>query len=395
MIDDALFAEMWVTSRHRGRGLAGRALSQELRRKGVDDDARPRGGRRPDRRAGAGDRPRPGEPAAARHARAGDRRPGPPAGRHARPQGLPGGRGVPGRPGGARRRGGDEGRRSREPASTTLTAALRGRGRPTCGGGAWQGGSPDPRSPRDRPTTPPRLHLGGRALSVVGRARVYVCGVTPYDVTHLGHAATFVWVDAADRLLRRLGVAVEVCRNVTDVDDVLFEAADRAGAHYDRFAAVQQFHFERDMDALGVRRPAHEPRAHTLRPAGRRARGRAGRGGRGVRGGRQRLPRRCPGRGARRPDARAALAPLRRRRRAGSTTRPSATRSTRRSGSAARRGSRPGRARGGRAGPVGTRSARRWPCRPTARGRPARRRRRPALPAPRVRGRAGRGGDRA
>lgn len=120
------------------------------------------------------------------------------------------------------------------------------------------------------PTTPtlPRLRLaqqgGGRALSVVGRARIYVCGVTPYDVTHLGHAATFVWVDAVDRLLRRLGVQVEVCRNVTDVDDVLFDAAARAGAEYDRFAAVQQFHFERDMDALGVRRPAHEPRAHTF-----------------------------------------------------------------------------------------------------------------------------------
>jgi len=113
---------------------------------------------------------------------------------------------------------------------------------------------------------PPRLRLAGRPLSVVGRARVYVCGVTPYDVTHLGHAATYVWVDAVDRLLRRLGVAVEVCRNVTDVDDVLFEAAGRAGAHYDRFAAVQQFHFERDMDALGVRRPAHEPRAHSFVP---------------------------------------------------------------------------------------------------------------------------------
>ena len=111
---------------------------------------------------------------------------------------------------------------------------------------------------------PPRLRLGGRSLSVVGRARVYVCGVTPYDVTHLGHAATFVWVDAADRLLRRLGVQVEVCRNVTDVDDVLFAAAERAGAQYDRFAAVQQFHFERDMDALGVRRPTHEPRAHSF-----------------------------------------------------------------------------------------------------------------------------------
>lgn len=116
------------------------------------------------------------------------------------------------------------------------------------------------------PATPRRLHLGGRPLSVVGRARVYVCGVTPYDVTHLGHAATFVWVDAAERVLRRLGVQVQVCRNVTDIDDVLFDAASRAGAHYDRLAAVQQFHFERDMAALCVRRPTHEPRAHSFVP---------------------------------------------------------------------------------------------------------------------------------
>lgn len=112
--------------------------------------------------------------------------------------------------------------------------------------------------------TLPRLHLSGQPLSVVGRSRIYVCGVTPYDVTHLGHAATFVWVDAVDRVLRRLGVHVETCRNVTDVDDVLFEAAKRQGAVYDRFAAVQQFHFDRDMDALGVRHPTYEPRAHTF-----------------------------------------------------------------------------------------------------------------------------------
>lgn len=117
-------------------------------------------------------------------------------------------------------------------------------------------------------TTPtlPVLRLQGRPLSVIGQARIYVCGVTPYDVTHLGHAATYVWVDVADRLLRRLGVDVEVCRNVTDIDDVLFEAAGRAGQYYDRMAAVQQFHFERDMAGLGVRRPAHEPRAHSFVP---------------------------------------------------------------------------------------------------------------------------------
>jgi cysteinyl-tRNA synthetase len=106
------------------------------------------------------------------------------------------------------------------------------------------------------------LRLGGRAVPVVGRARVYVCGITPYDTTHLGHAATFVWGDVAARVLRYAGVDVEVCRNVTDVDDVLDAAAARAGSRFDSFAAVQQFRFDRDMTALGVRRPDHEPRAH-------------------------------------------------------------------------------------------------------------------------------------
>jgi cysteinyl-tRNA synthetase len=97
---------------------------------------------------------------------------------------------------------------------------------------------------------------------MLDRARVYVCGITPYDVTHLGHAATFVWVDALGRVLRLLGVEAEVCRNVTDVDDVLDAAASRARAPYDAFAAIQQYHFEHDLAALHVRHPQHEPRAH-------------------------------------------------------------------------------------------------------------------------------------
>jgi cysteinyl-tRNA synthetase len=105
------------------------------------------------------------------------------------------------------------------------------------------------------------LTLGGRRLAVLDRARIYACGITPYDVTHLGHAATFVWVDALARTLRLLGVEPEVCRNVTDVDDVLDEAAHRAGEPYDAFAAAGQYYFDRDMAALSVRAVAHEPRA--------------------------------------------------------------------------------------------------------------------------------------
>jgi cysteinyl-tRNA synthetase len=120
--------------------------------------------------------------------------------------------------------------------------------------------APGPRQPEPRlPATP--LVLGGTEVALLDRARIYACGITPYDVTHLGHAATFVWVDVLARVLRDRGVTPVVARNVTDVDDVLSEAAARAGTHYDQFAYLQQYDFDRDMAALGVRRPDHEPRA--------------------------------------------------------------------------------------------------------------------------------------
>ena len=101
----------------------------------------------------------------------------------------------------------------------------------------------------------PVVRLGGTSLPVAGRARVYVCGITPYDVAHLGHAAASVWADALSRVLHAGGAEVIVCRNVTDVDDVLLAAASSAGSPYDRFAAIQQFYFDHDMTALGVAYP--------------------------------------------------------------------------------------------------------------------------------------------
>lgn len=111
-------------------------------------------------------------------------------------------------------------------------------------------------------TAPSAITLAGTRLALLDKARIYACGITPYDVTHLGHAATFVWVDVLARALHTLGVDAEICRNVTDVDDVLDEAAAREGTDYDWFAAVHQFQFDNDMARLNVRAPQHEPRAH-------------------------------------------------------------------------------------------------------------------------------------
>ena len=111
------------------------------------------------------------------------------------------------------------------------------------------------------PPAPTRLSLAGAPLPLVGSARVYVCGITPYDVTHLGHAATFVWADLLASVLDATGVDVDTCRNVTDVDDVLLEAARRHGSHFDELAVTQEAVFDRSMRALRVAIPAHQPRA--------------------------------------------------------------------------------------------------------------------------------------
>ena len=111
------------------------------------------------------------------------------------------------------------------------------------------------------PPAPQSLTLGGHPLPVVGSARLYVCGITPYDVTHLGHAATFVWADVVAAVIDASGVQPRVCRNITDVDDVLVEAARKRGRHFDEFSLLQESLFEQSMRALRVATPQAEPRA--------------------------------------------------------------------------------------------------------------------------------------
>ncbi|QYJ05341.1 hypothetical protein KUV85_06590 [Nocardioides panacisoli] len=111
------------------------------------------------------------------------------------------------------------------------------------------------------PASPAWVRLGDTTVSAVGTARVYVCGITPYDVTHLGHAATFVWADVLSSVLESTGLATSVCRNVTDVDDVLTAAAAERGRHYDELALLQEGVFDQSMRALRVATPTHQPRA--------------------------------------------------------------------------------------------------------------------------------------
>ena len=81
----------------------------------------------------------------------------------------------------------------------------------------------------DGATVGATLRVGEARVPIIGSARVYVCGITPYDTTHLGHAATFVWTDLAARVLHLTGAHVDMCRNVTDVDDHLLAEARSRG----------------------------------------------------------------------------------------------------------------------------------------------------------------------
>jgi L-cysteine:1D-myo-inositol 2-amino-2-deoxy-alpha-D-glucopyranoside ligase len=90
---------------------------------------------------------------------------------------------------------------------------------------------------------------------------MYTCGITPYDATHLGHAATFLAYDVLQRRLIDLGHEVKCVRNVTDVDDPLFAKARELGVHYLDLAAGEEARFEADMAALEMLPMHSTPRA--------------------------------------------------------------------------------------------------------------------------------------
>ncbi len=91
-----------------------------------------------------------------------------------------------------------------------------------------------------------------RPVSPGPTATMYVCGITPYDATHLGHAATYLTFDLVNRLWRDAGHLVHYVQNVTDVDDPLFERADRDGIDWRELADRETRLFRDDMTALRV-----------------------------------------------------------------------------------------------------------------------------------------------
>ncbi len=90
---------------------------------------------------------------------------------------------------------------------------------------------------------------------------MYTCGITPYDATHLGHAATYVTYDVLQRRLRDRGHETRCVRNVTDVDDSILAKARELGVHYLDLAAAETARFDGDMAALGMLPAWSEPRA--------------------------------------------------------------------------------------------------------------------------------------
>ncbi|RNE59363.1 cysteine--1-D-myo-inosityl 2-amino-2-deoxy-alpha-D-glucopyranoside ligase [Cryobacterium tepidiphilum] len=118
----------------------------------------------------------------------------------------------------------------------------------------------------DIPTLPgrsaaPRIHDTASERQVEAgethAARLYVCGITPYDATHLGHAATYLAFDTLQRVWRDAGLAVHYAQNVTDVDDPLLERAAATGVDWRTLAEEQVELFRADMEALAIIPPYH------------------------------------------------------------------------------------------------------------------------------------------
>ncbi len=94
-----------------------------------------------------------------------------------------------------------------------------------------------------------------------GHVRMYVCGMTVYDLCHLGHARSMIAFDVVQRWLKVSGLKVTYVRNITDIDDKIIRRALENGETIRHLTDRMIDALHEDADALGVQRPQHEPRA--------------------------------------------------------------------------------------------------------------------------------------
>lgn len=94
-----------------------------------------------------------------------------------------------------------------------------------------------------------------------GKVRMYVCGMTVYDLCHVGHARSMLSFDVLQRWLKASGYRVTYVRNVTDIDDKIIDRAVRNGETISSLTDRMVDALHQDADALGIERPDHEPRA--------------------------------------------------------------------------------------------------------------------------------------
>jgi L-cysteine:1D-myo-inositol 2-amino-2-deoxy-alpha-D-glucopyranoside ligase len=102
------------------------------------------------------------------------------------------------------------------------------------------------------------LRLTSGQLPKLGKNEIfkmYVCGITPYDATHLGHAATYLTFDLIHRYLMMSGREVDFVENITDIDDPLFERAKRDNQSWSELGETQVALFESDMTSLRILPP--------------------------------------------------------------------------------------------------------------------------------------------
>jgi cysteinyl-tRNA synthetase len=94
-----------------------------------------------------------------------------------------------------------------------------------------------------------------------GKVRMYVCGITVYDLCHIGHARSAIAFDVIQRWLRASGYAVNYVKNITDIEDKIIARAVKNGETIRQLTDRMIDEMYRDFDALGIERPDHDPRA--------------------------------------------------------------------------------------------------------------------------------------